>query len=52
MGHQLEMEVHSRTIVIQPAASKPTLEELLDAITPENCHPATDWGQPAGKEEW
>ena len=51
-GDLLEIEVRDRTIIIQPAEQKPTLDELLDAITPENCHPATDWGAPAGKEEW
>jgi len=28
------------------------LQELLEGITPENCHPATDWGKPVGKEVW
>ena len=51
-GDQLEIEVQNRVIVIQAAADKPTLEHLLDAITPENCHPATDWGKPVGKEAW
>lgn len=51
-GDELAIELQDRTIIIQPAASKPTLQELLDGITPENCHPATDWGQPVGKEVW
>ena len=51
-GDELEIELQDRTIVMQPTASKPTLQELLDGITPENCHPATDWGQPVGKEAW
>ena len=51
-GDELEIDLQDRTIVIQAAASKPTLEQLLDAITPENCHPATDWGGPLGKEAW
>jgi antitoxin MazE len=51
-GDELEIELQDRTIVIQPAASKPTLQELLDGITPENCHPATDWGKRVGKEAW
>lgn len=29
-----------------------TLEQLLDGITPENCHPETDWGPDVGKERW
>ena len=51
-GEELELEVRDRTLVIQPAAHKPTLDELLAGITPDNCHPATDWGSPAGNEEW
>lgn len=51
-GDELEIELQNRTLVIQPAASKPTLQELLDGVTPENCHPATDWGAPVGKEAW
>ena len=28
------------------------LEQLVNAITPENRHAATDWGAPIGKELW
>jgi antitoxin MazE len=31
---------------------KYTLEELLEGVTPENSHEATDWGHPVGKEFW
>ena len=51
-GDEVEIEVQNCVIVIQAAAEKPTLEQLLDGITPENCHPATDWGRPVGKEAW
>jgi antitoxin MazE len=51
-GDQVEIEVQNRAIVIQAAVDTPTLEQLLDAITPENCHPATDWEKPAGTETW
>ncbi len=51
-GDELEIELQDRTIVIQAAANKPSLQELLDGITPENCYPATDWGQSVGKEAW
>lgn len=43
-------EVDGR-IVIEPATDrKRHLQELIDAITPENRHPVTDWGPPVGKE--
>lgn len=28
------------------------LQELLDQVTPENCHDETDWGGSVGKEVW
>lgn len=31
---------------------RPSLEELVDKITPENIHPEIDWGKPKGKEVW
>ena len=51
-GDELEIELQDRSIVIQAAASKPTLRQLIDGITPENCHPATNWGQAVGNEAW
>jgi antitoxin component of MazEF toxin-antitoxin module len=49
---ELELEAQNRTIVVQPVASKPSLQQLLNAITPQNCHPPTDWGRPVGNEAW
>jgi len=38
---------------IQPnKRKKPTLDELVAAITPENRHDEVDWGKPVGKEVW
>ena len=51
-GDELEIELCDRTIIIQPIASKPTLQELLDGITPENCYPETETGGPVGNEAW
>jgi hypothetical protein len=31
---------------------KPTLEELVEKITPENTHEEIDWGRPVGQERW
>jgi antitoxin MazE len=41
-----------RIVIENPALSGPTLDELLEGITPENCHEAFDWGPPVGKEIW
>ena len=51
-GDQIEIEVQNHAIVIQAAAEKPNLEQLLEGITPENCHPATNWGKRVGREAW
>lgn len=32
--------------------AKPSLQEMVDAITPENLHDETDWGPVVGKEVW
>ncbi len=31
---------------------KKLLEELLDGMTPEECHKEIDWGPPRGNEVW
>jgi hypothetical protein len=38
----------------QPSDGKksPTLEELMEGVTPENIHPETNWGHPIGQEIW
>jgi len=35
-----------------PLKKKYTLEEMLEGVTPENSHEATDWGPPVGEEFW
>lgn len=32
------------------ARRKLNLEELLEAVTPQNRHPLVDWGPPVGRE--
>ncbi len=32
--------------------NRPTLQELVSRITPENRHELVDWGTPVGKEVW
>jgi|GEM_PF-1189551 antitoxin component of MazEF toxin-antitoxin module len=47
-------EVESVTLVEIKKSQVPsyTLEELLEGVTPENCHRPTDWGSPVGNEFW
>src|SRR3989344_5412867 len=35
---------------IEPVHRKPTLNELLDQIRPENIHPLIDWGPDVGHQ--
>jgi antitoxin MazE len=52
-GDDLEVEVEGPGRVrIRKPKRKPTLEQLVAGITPENQHSETDWGEPVGKELW
>lgn len=51
-GDEVEMRVENRRLTIRPLNTKLTLDSLLAAITPENCHKEVDWGKPVGKEVW
>ena len=41
-------------IVIKRTRQRPkySIEELVNQITEENRHPATNWGEPRGREIW
>jgi len=45
-------EENGRIVIEKAACKKPTLEELVAGITPENRHEETDWGPPVGREFW
>jgi antitoxin MazE len=52
-GDPLEFKVNgARVIEIRAAQTKPTLEQLIQGITPENRHGEQDWGRPVGRELW
>jgi antitoxin MazE len=52
-GDDLHLDVEGPGVVrIRKAKREPTLAELVLRITPENRHSETDWGEPAGKEQW
>lgn len=53
----IDLRIEGSTLVaerIVPRTVVPTLDELLDRVTPENRHPETDWGPDVGAEivEW
>ena len=37
-------------LTVKAAPKKISLDDLLDQVTPENLHPATDWGADVGRE--
>lgn len=43
-GSELELRVENQEIKLVPKKKKPTLEELLARITPENRHNEIDFG--------
>jgi antitoxin MazE len=52
-GALVDMELARGKVVMRPVRShKPTLEELLEAMTEENLHGEIDFGPPPGKEVW
>jgi antitoxin MazE len=48
-GTELEWYVEDHSIILTITNKKPTLEELLSNITPENRHSEIEWGR-KGKE--
>lgn len=50
IGRMVEIKEVSGTLILSPIKIKtPSLKSMLEAITPENLHAETDFGQ-AGKE--
>jgi antitoxin MazE len=50
-GASLEIAAENGTIYLRKAPSK-TLEELIEAINPDNVHPELFDGPPVGAERW
>jgi antitoxin MazE len=51
-GDEVELIVEDGRLTVRPVNPKLTLESLVAAITPENCHKELDWGKPVGNEVW
>lgn len=53
MAHGLGVKAGSDIrFSIEPINKKPTLDELVAKLTPENRYPEFDWGEPMGNEAW
>lgn len=48
----IELALVAGQLIITPAARKPTLEKLLQGITPENRHGEWETGPAVGVEVW
>jgi antitoxin MazE len=51
-GDEVEMMVENGRLTVRPVNPRITLESLVAAITPENRHGETEWGEPVGSEVW
>ena len=52
-GMQVGISVVDGKLVIQPEHRRRyTLDELLDGMTPENCHSEVEMGEAVGNEIW
>jgi antitoxin MazE len=49
----VEVKVRNGQLVVsRPIRPVPTLDDLLEQVTPENRHEETDFGPDQGKEVW
>ena len=51
-GDRLVLQVESPGNVAVKAVERPTLDELVERITPENLNKEVKWGKPVGNEAW
>ena len=51
-GSRFDVEFSEGCLHLIPIGEEARLDELLEQITPKNCHQETDWGGPVGKEVW
>jgi antitoxin MazE len=51
-GDAVDVSVHDGVIVVRPAATRYSINDLAARITPRNRHRETDWEGPMGNESW
>ena len=49
-GDAVTLRVSAAGLTVKPTPKRLNLDELLAQMTPENLHPATDWGADVGRE--
>jgi antitoxin MazE len=48
----VELTVEAGRLILERTPERPRLADLLERVTPENCHDEVDWGKPEGEEVW
>lgn len=51
-GGTVELLLEDGSLLLRPPRQRYDLDQLLAAVTPENRHAETDWGEAAGAEVW
>ncbi len=51
-GEEFEVHTGNGRICLKPMSQRPTLEALVEKITPQNRHGEQDWGKRFGNEVW
>ena len=49
-GDPVQLKVSASGLTVKAVPKRLSLDALLDKVTDENLHSATDWGQDVGKE--
>ncbi len=49
-GDPVVLKVGASGLTVKAVPKRLKLDDLLDKVTPENLHPATEWGADVGRE--
>ncbi len=49
-GDSVSLKIGVNGLTVKPLPKQPSLDDLLAQVTPENLHPATEWGPDFGRE--
>ena len=49
-GDSVALKVSAAGLTVKPLPKRPSLDDMLAQVTPENLHPTTKWGLDVGRE--
>jgi antitoxin MazE len=52
VGSVIDLDIVEAKLVVTPEPVVPSLDALLERVTPENVHAETDVGPAVGREAW